>query len=92
MNKSELIDSVAKKTGLTNKEAHAAVNGFIETVKESLAKNDSVVLIGFGTFLVRERAARKGRNPSTGEPLDIPAVKVPAFRAGSVLKEAVKGK
>ena len=90
MNKSQLVDSIAKKSGLTIKDSTAAVNAFLESVKEALAGGDSVTLIGFGSFLVRNRAARKGRNPRTNEIVNIPAVNVPAFRAGKPLKDAVK--
>lgn len=89
MNKGQLVDSVAKKANLTSKQAQAAVTAFVETVKETLATGESVTLIGFGTFLVRDRAARTGRNPRTKEVVQIPAVKVPAFKAGAPLKEAV---
>ena len=89
MNKSQLVESIAKKSGLTNKDSAAAVNAFLESVKESLSKGEAVTLIGFGSFLVRDRAARSGRNPRTGKVVDIPAVKVPAFKAGEPLKDAV---
>ncbi|MDD5868058.1 MAG: HU family DNA-binding protein [Succinatimonas sp.] len=89
MNKSQLVESIAKKSGLTNKDSAAAVNAFLESVKESLSKGEAVTLIGFGSFLVRDRAARSGRNPRTGKVVDIPAVKVPAFKAGKPLKDAV---
>ena len=72
MNKTELVEAVAKKMGTTKKEAEAAVSAFTETVKEALAEGKKVQLVGFGNFEVRERAARKGRNPQTGEELDIP--------------------
>ena len=90
MNKTELVEAVAKKMGTTKKEAEAAVSAFTETVKEALAEGKKVQLIGFGNFEVRERAARKGRNPQTGEELDIPATKVPAFKPGKGFKEVVK--
>ncbi len=89
MNKGQLVDSVAKKANITSKQAQLAVNAFIDTVKETLAQGESVALIGFGTFLVRDRAARTGRNPRTKEVVQIPAVKVPAFKAGAPLKDAV---
>ena len=89
MNKSQLVESIAKKSGLTNKDSAAAVNAFLESVKESLSKGEAVTLIGFGSFLVRDRAARSGRNPRTDKVVDIPAVKVPAFKAGKPLKDAV---
>jgi len=89
VNKSQLVDSIAKKSGLTVKDSTAAVNAFLESVKDALAGGDSVTLIGFGSFLVRDRAARSGRNPRTGNVVQIPAVKVPAFKAGKPLKDAV---
>lgn len=89
MNKSQLVDSVAKKSGLTIKDSTAAVNAVVDSIKDALASGDTVTLIGFGTFLVRERAARNGRNPRTGEIVKIPAVKVPAFKAGKPLKDIV---
>ncbi|MGN8884569.1 HU family DNA-binding protein [Ligilactobacillus salivarius] len=90
MNKTELVEVVAKKMGTTKKEAEAAVSAFTETVKEALAEGKKVQLIGFGNFEVRERAARKGRNPQTGKEIDIPATKVPAFKPGKGFKEVVK--
>lgn len=89
-NKAELIDSVASTTGLTKKDATAAVDAVFSSIQDTLAKGEKVQLIGFGNFEVRSRAARKGRNPQTGEPLDIPASKVPAFKPGKALKDAVK--
>ncbi len=89
-NKSDVIDGVASKTGLTKKDAGAAVEAFLDMITETLVEGDRVQLIGFGSFEVRDRAARKGRNPQTGEELQIPATKVPAFRAGKGLKDAVK--
>ena len=89
MNKSQLVDSVAKKSGLTIKDSTAAVNAVVDSIKDALASGDTVTLIGFGTFLVRERAARNGRNPRTGEIVKIPAVKVPAFKAGKGFKDIV---
>ncbi|MFD3388968.1 HU family DNA-binding protein [Ligilactobacillus salivarius] len=90
MNKTELVEAVAEKMGTTKKEAEAAVSAFTETVKEALAEGKKVQLVGFGNFEVRERAARKGRNPQTGEEIDIPATKVPAFKPGKGFKEVVK--
>ena len=90
MNKNELVEAIAEKMGTTKKEAEAAVSAFTETVKEALAEGKKVQLIGFGNFEVRERAARKGRNPQTGEEIDIPATKVPAFKPGKGFKEVVK--
>ncbi|NLP37348.1 MAG: HU family DNA-binding protein [Firmicutes bacterium] len=90
MNKSELISVVAEKTGMTKKDTEKVVNSVFEGISESLAKGDKVQIIGFGTFEVRERKAREGRNPATGEPITIPAAKVPVFKAGKALKESVK--
>ena len=90
MNKNELVEAIAEKMDTTKKEAEAAVSAFTETVKEALAEGKKVQLVGFGNFEVRERAARKGRNPQTGEELDIPATKVPAFKPGKGFKEVVK--
>ncbi|AEV95177.1 HU family DNA-binding protein [Pediococcus claussenii] len=89
-NKAELVDNVAKKTGLTKKDATAAVEAVFGSVQDNLKKGEKVQLIGFGTFEVRERAARKGRNPQTGKEIEIPASKVPAFKPGKALKDAVK--
>lgn len=87
--KDDIINSVVKETGLSKKDAGAAVEAFTKTVQDTLKKGNSVGLIGFGTFEVRTRAAREGRNPRTGEPLKIPEKKVPAFKAGKKLKDAV---
>ena len=92
MNKSQLVDSIAKKSGLTIKDSAAAVNAFLDSVKDALAKGETVTLIGFGNFLVRDRAARSGRNPRTGEEIKIAAARLPGFTAGKVLKDAVNGK
>jgi len=92
MNKTELIDAVAAKTGQTKAATAALLDGFIETVKETLVKNESVQLIGFGAFEVTERAAREGRNPATGAALKIAAKKIVKFKAGKALTEAVAGK
>lgn len=89
MNKQELVDSVAKKTGLPKTKAQDAVQAIIETIKASLKKGDEVRLVGFGTFSVAKRAATTGRNPRTGEKINIPASKQPKFKAGKELKEAV---
>jgi DNA-binding protein HU-beta len=89
MNKDSLIGSIAEKSGLTRKDSEAALNAFIKSVSEALAKQEKVTLIGFGTFSVVQRAARTGRNPSTGEPMDIPAKDVPKFSPGTQLKEKV---
>ncbi|MDA2639237.1 HU family DNA-binding protein [Bacillus paranthracis] len=89
MNKTELIQQVAIKTGLKRPQASLAVDSVFASIQQALQNGDNVQLIGFGTFEVRERAAREGRNPSTGESLIIPAKKAPAFKAGKQLKEAV---
>ncbi|MFZ7936167.1 HU family DNA-binding protein [Bacillus thuringiensis] len=89
MNKTELIQKVAMETGLKRPQASLAVDTVLESIQQALQKGDNVQLIGFGTFEVRERSAREGRNPSTGESLIISAKKAPAFKAGKVLKEAV---
>ena len=90
MNKTELIASVAQKTELTKKDAEKAVKAVFASVSEFLAKGEKVQLIGFGTFETRERAAREGRNPQTGDSIKIAATTVPAFKAGKALKDAVK--
>ncbi|GAE36706.1 HU family DNA-binding protein [Halalkalibacter akibai] len=90
MNKTELVQAVAERTQLTKKDAGNAVNAVFDLIEESLSKGETVQLIGFGNFEVRERAARKGRNPQTGEEIDIAATKTPAFKAGKQLKESVK--
>jgi DNA-binding protein HU-beta len=90
MNKAELVKAVAEKAELTQKDTASVIDAFFDTVADTLAKEEKIQLIGFGTFEVRERAARKGRNPQTGEEIDIAASKVPAFKPGKELKEAVK--
>jgi len=90
MNKTELISSVAEKSELTKKDAEKAVNAIFASVEEALARGEKVQLVGFGTFEVRERKARTGRNPQTGAEIQIPAAKVPAFKAGKSLKDAVE--
>ena len=90
MNKSELIAAVAAKADLSKKDAEAAVKAVIDSVSEALADGDKVALVGFGTFEVKSRAARTGKNPRTGEAIEIPAAKVPSFKAGAALKNAVK--
>ena len=92
MNKSELIDVMASKSGLTKKDSEKALAAFEEGVSEELAKGGKVQLVGFGTFDVAERAAREGRNPQTGGPLQIAASKAPRFRSGKDLKDAVNKK
>lgn len=90
MNKKELVASVAEKAEISKKDAEAAVKAVTEAITEVLAEGDKVALIGFGTFSVKERAARTGINPRTKETVEIPATKSPSFKAGSALKEAVK--
>jgi len=89
MNKVELVAKIAEKSELTKKDAEKALNAFVDAVQEALKQGDKVQLVGFGTFEVRERAERKGRNPQTGEEITIPATKVPAFKVGAELKKAV---
>jgi len=86
MTKAELVSAIAEKTGLTNKDAAAAVNAFTESVKDALVKGDKVQLVGFGTFEVAERAARMGRNPSTGESIQIAASKTAKWKPSLALK------
>ncbi len=92
MNKSELIAAMAAKTGATKKDAEASVNAFVDIITETLTKGDKVQLVGFGSFEVRKRAARKGRNPQTKEEIKIPASKAPVFKAGKALKDLVNKK
>ncbi len=92
MNKSDLIAAIAAKTGETKKDAEATLNAFVDVVTDALVKGDKVQLVGFGTFEVRKRAARKGRNPQTKEEIKIPASKAPVFKAGKALKELVNKK
>jgi DNA-binding protein HU-beta len=89
LNKAELIGSVAEKAGMSKKDAEKAVNAVFASVSDALANGEKVQLVGFGTFEVRERAARTGRNPQTGEEIQIAASRVPAFRAGKALKDSV---
>ena len=89
MNKTDLIDAIASKAGLTKKDSEAALKATIDAISEALANNEKVVLVGFGTFSVKERAAHQGRNPSTGKTIEIPASKAPAFKAGKELKDKV---
>ncbi|MGI6265041.1 MAG: HU family DNA-binding protein [Acutalibacteraceae bacterium] len=90
MNKVELIAAVAEKAGLTKKDAEKAVSAVLSSVVDAVAKGDKVSVIGFGTFEVRERGARTGRNPRTKETIKIPASKQPVFKAGKAFKDAVK--
>ncbi len=90
MNKAELIANVAGSADISKKDAEKAINAFIANVESALKKGEKVQLVGFGTFEVRQRAARKGRNPQTNKETTIPAPKVPAFKVGKALKDAVK--
>ena len=92
MNKAELIAAIAAKTGETKKGAEEAVNAFVDVVVDALVKGDKVQLVGFGSFEVRKRAARKGRNPQTKEEIKIPASKATVFKAGKALKDLVNKK
>ena len=87
MNKTELVAAMAEQTGLTKKDAEAALKAFTDTVSKQLKKGDKVQLVGFGTFEVTKRAAREGRNPQTGKAMKIKASKAPKFKAGKALKE-----
>lgn len=90
MNKSDLIAAVAAKTGETKKNAEASINALIDVIAESLKDGEKIQVVGFGSFEVRERAERKGRNPQTGKEMKIAAKKAPVFKAGKALKDAVK--
>lgn len=90
MNRNELVGNIAEKSGLTKKDVETVVNGVIDEITGALQKGEKVQFVGFGTFETRERASRSGRNPQTGETLEIPATVVPAFRPGNKLKETVK--
>lgn len=92
MNKTELVAIMAEKADLSKKDAEKALNAFVEAVEAALEKGDKIQLVGFGTFEVRERAARTGRNPQSGEEIKIPAAKSPAFKPGKALKDAVNVK
>lgn len=92
MNKTELINAVAEASELSKKDATKAVDSVFDTILDALKNGDKIQLIGFGNFEVRERSARKGHNPQTGEEIEIPASKVPAFKPGKALKDAVAGK
>ena len=91
MNKSDLVAAMAAKTGDTKKSAEETLNAFVSVVTDQLTKGDKVQLVGFGSFEVRKRAARKGRNPQTKEEIKIPASKAPVFKAGKALKDLVNG-
>ncbi len=90
MNKTEFINAVAAKEGIEKKCAEKAVNAVFATIADELAKGEKIQIVGFGTFEVRERSEKQGRNPRTGETMTVPASKVPAFKAGAALKNAVK--
>ena len=92
MNKQELITAVAEQAELSQKDAEAAISALIQTIEGALKKGDKVQLVGFGSFEVRERAARTGRNPQTGAEMKIDAAKVPTFKAGKAFKDLVNGK
>jgi DNA-binding protein HU-beta len=89
MNKGELIDQIALKASVTKKQADAVLTAAIETIIEAVSEGDKVTLVGFGSFEARERQAREGRNPKTGDKMDIPATRVPAFSAGKLFKDRV---
>ena len=89
MNKSELVEVIAQKSRLTKKDCEAALNALIAAITDSLKSGDRVTLVGFGVFEVKQRAARTARNPKTNEPVAIPASKLPMFKPGKALKEAV---
>jgi DNA-binding protein HU-beta len=89
MNKGELVDAVAEKASVTKKQADAVISATVEAIMEAVSEGEKVTLVGFGSFESRERKAREGRNPKTGEKMDIPATKVPAFSAGKLFKEKV---
>ena len=89
MNKAELIDAVASAADIEKSTATRAVQAVLDNIAAALKKNDSVVLVGFGTFVVKERSARVGRNPKTGEEIKIPASKVPGFKPGKVFKDSL---
>lgn len=90
MNKIKLVDTVAKQTGCSKKDVENIVNATLESITKALAQKDDVLFVGFGTFKVEKRAARKGRNPKTGEVIDIPAHRVIRFKPGKLLKEAIE--
>jgi DNA-binding protein HU-beta len=90
MNKADLVNSMAEKSGLSKKDSEAALNAVVASIEESLSKGDKVVLVGFGTFEAKKRAARVGRNPQTKEEITIPASTAPVFKAGKGLKDKVQ--
>lgn len=89
MNKTDLVSAISSKSGLTKKDSEAALNAFVDAVQEALLNNEKIVLVNFGTFEVRERAERKGRNPQTREEIIIPASKMPVFKAGKGFKNRI---
>ena len=90
MNKADLVSMIAAKSNLTKKDSESALNAFVETVQSALKKGEKIQLVGFGTFEVRSKAARTGRNPQTGKEIKIAASKAPAFKAGKAFKDAIK--
>ena len=91
MNKSELITAIAEHANLTKADAGRALDGLIKTIETTLKTGDAITLVGFGTFVVKDRAERTGRNPQTGQEITIAAAKIPSFKAGKALKDAVNG-
>ncbi|GMG88684.1 HU family DNA-binding protein [Biformimicrobium ophioploci] len=89
MNKSDLIDAIAASADIPKAAAGRALDAMVDSITDALKKDEQVVLVGFGTFAVKERAARTGRNPRTGDPIEIAAAKIPSFKAGKALKDAV---
>lgn len=89
MNKAELVGQIASKTGMTKKDTEPIVSALLDTIQATLKDGNKVQLVGFGTFEVRDRAARKGRNPQTGKDIEIPASRIPAFKPGKVLKDSI---
>ncbi len=90
MNKTELINAVAETSGLTKKDSEVALNAILDTIQNAMKSGDKVQLVGFGSFEVKERAARTGKNPATGATIEISASKAPAFKAGKALKDAIQ--
>ena len=90
MNKTELINAVAETSGLTKKDSEVALNAILDTIQDAMKNGDKVQLVGFGSFEVKERAARTGRNPRTKETVEIPASKAPVFKAGQAFKDAIR--
>ena len=92
MNKKEIVSAIAARTGMTKKDSEAVLRAFTSTIIDTMKKGDKIQLVGFGTFEVRKRQARKGRNPQNGAIIDVAAAKIPAFRAGKALKESALNK